>query len=309
MSESTPTFLLCPGQGAQHVGLGIAWADVSPAAKAVFDQADAALGFELSKLCAEGPEEKLNRTDYAQPAIYTASVACYEALVERGEIDPASVVATAGLSLGEFTALHLAGAFDFVDGLHLVRLRGQAMQEAATGTASSMVAVTGEVTEDQIAALCEKARGDGVLVPANFNSPMQVVVSGSTDACERAVGVADTMGFKPTPLVVAGAFHSPIMKPAAERLGEALEQLVWDTPRVPVVSNVTAQPHQADIASIKQHLIEQLTSPVRWSQSMAYAVAEHRGARFVELAPGKVLSGLMRRIDRKTKVQNFATPK
>lgn len=309
MNDSTnnASLILCPGQGAQAVGMGKAWFDAHPVAAQTFAAADAALDIELSSMCFEGPGEQLNRTDVAQAAIYTTSVACYQAMVESDQL--AGMTATAGLSLGEFTALHLAGAFDFIEGLNLVRLRGQAMQEAAEASKGSMVAITGEVNEDAINELCDRARGDGVLVPANFNSPMQVVVSGSVDACDRAVGVAEAMGLKPTPLTVAGAFHSPLMQPAADRLAEALDKVGWNPPRVPVYSNVTAEPHDTDAASIKRRLVEQLTSPVRWSQSMQAAVAAHEGSLFVELAPGKVLAGLMRRIDRKTKVDNHNEPK
>jgi [acyl-carrier-protein] S-malonyltransferase len=247
----------------------------------------------------------------AQVAIYTASVACHRALVEAGSISEAQL--TAGLSLGEFTALHLAGAFDFLTGLELVKLRGQAMQDAAEISESSMVALVG-ADEAQAMALCEEAlndpenKGEEVLVPANFNCPGQVVISGSLKACERAMVVADKMGLRATQLAVAGAFHSPLMQPAADRLAEALDKADWHTPKATVMSNVTAEPHESDIDSIKQRLVDQLTSPVRWSQSMQYVIEKHPGARLVELAPGKVLSGLMRRIDRGAKVENFAQP-
>jgi len=308
MSESNhhPSLILCPGQGAQSVGMGRAWFDATPVAAQTFAAADKALGFDLSKVCFDGPADQLNRTDVAQAAIYTTSVACYQGLVERGTL--VDVVATAGLSLGEFTALHLAGAFDFTEGLNLVRLRGQAMQAAAEASQGSMVAITGDVSEEKVRELCDTARGDGVLVPANFNSPMQVVVSGSVDACERAVAEAEKMGLRPTPLTVAGAFHSPLMQPAADRLAAALDKVNWNLPNVPVYSNVTAAVHEHDIASIKQRLVDQLTSPVRWSQSMQAAANDHADTRYVELAPGKVLSGLMRRIERKIKVENFDTP-
>lgn len=305
---SNPTFILCPGQGAQHVGMGRGWFDRFPVAAQTFAAADQALGFALSDLCFNGPEDQLNRTDVAQAAIYTTSIACYQALVETEQVGQPD--AAAGLSLGEFTALHIAGAFSFVDGLKLVRLRGQAMQEAADAADSSMVAITGDVTEEAINKLCEQARGDGVLVPANFNSPMQVVVSGSRDACERAVSVANEMGFKPTPLTVAGAFHSPIMEPAAEKLAKALDEVKWSEPSVPVISNVTGEPHETDdLTTIKRRLVEQLTYPVRWSQSMQYAASHRAEDRYVELAPGKVLTGLMRRIDRSIKVENYDVPK
>ncbi len=304
MTDSTNSIILCPGQGAQAVGMGKEWFEASDAAKQTFTEADQILGIELSKLCFEGPADDLNRTDVAQAAIYTTTVACFRALGS----EVGNVVATAGLSLGEFSALHIAGAMSFEAGLKLVRLRGQAMQDAAESSKGTMVAVTGDVTEEAINELCDKARGDSVLVPANFNSPMQVVVSGAVDACERAATVGEEMGFKTTPLTVAGAFHSPLMQPAADRLGEALEQTDWQVPGVPVLSNVTGVAHESDIASIKQRLVEQLTSPVRWSQSMAWAVANLEG-EYLEMAPGKVLSGLMRRIDRGTRVANFAQPK
>ncbi|MEM9414715.1 MAG: ACP S-malonyltransferase, partial [Planctomycetota bacterium] len=180
---SNPSIILCPGQGAQTVEMGKAWTEQSAEAKAVFEEANDVLGFDLATLCFEGPAEDLNRTDNAQCAIYTASTACFRALEAAGELGP--IAATAGLSLGEFTALHLAGAFSFAEGLKLVRLRGEAMQDAAEASEGSMVALTGKLTEDQVNELCDKARGDGVLVPANFNTPMQIVVSGSKDACER----------------------------------------------------------------------------------------------------------------------------
>ncbi len=304
MSDQANIMLLCPGQGAQHVGMGQAWATAEPAAKAVFEQADSILDIEVSKLCFEGPDDLLNRTDNAQAALYTAAVASYEGLKARGELG--NVVATAGLSLGEFTALHLAGAFDFATGLRLVRLRGQAMQDAAEASSSSMVAIIG-ADEDQANALCDAARGDGVLVSANFNCPGQIVISGSKDACERSLVEAEKMGLRATALTVAGAFHSPIMQPAADRLAKALDEADWSMPSIPVLSNVTAKPHDQDIDSIKKRLVEQLTSPVRWGESMQWAI-ENIDAQMVELAPKNVLSGLMRRIDRKNKVVNAAEP-
>lgn len=304
MSDHPEMMLLCPGQGAQHVGMGQAWANAEPAATAIFTEANDVLGLDLSKLCFEGPDETLNRTDIAQAALYTASVASYQGLKARGQLG--KIVATAGLSLGEFTALHLAGAFDFATGLKLVRLRGQAMQDAAEATSSSMVALIG-ADEDQANALCEAARSDGVLVPANFNCPGQIVISGSKDACDRSLAEAEKMGLRATALTVAGAFHSPIMQPAADRLAKALDEASWSTPSVPVLSNVTARPHESGIDSIKQRLVEQLTSPVRWGESMQWAI-DNIEAELVELAPKNVLSGLMRRIDRKTKVKNAAEP-
>lgn len=312
MSENTVrTILLCPGQGAQHVGMAKEWVEQHAAAKAIFDQANESLGFDLAKLCFDGPEDELNRTDKAQVAIYTASVACHSAIKALDQVG--EVVLTAGLSLGEFTALHLAGAFDFLTGLQLVKLRGEAMQDAAQMSESSMVALVG-ADEAQALALCEEAlndpenKGEEVLVPANFNCPGQVVISGSLKACERAEAVADKMGIRSTQLAVAGAFHSPLMMPAADRLAEALDKTEWQLPTVPVMSNVTAEPHEQDVESIKQRLVEQLTHPVRWSQSIENVLLRHPTTRLIELAPGKVLAGLMRRIDRKAKVENLSKP-
>ncbi len=310
------TIILCPGQGAQHVGMGQPWANQFPVAAQVYATADDVLGIDLSQACFEGPEDELNRTDVAQAAIYTTSVACYRALREAGTLgEPA---ATAGLSLGEFTALHLGGAFDFETGLQLVRLRGQAMQDAAKASVEhgggGMVALVG-ADEAQAQAICDEAlhdpenQGAEVLVPANFNCPGQVVISGSLITCDRAMSIADKMGIKATGLKVAGAFHSPLMQPAADRLAAALDDVAWTSPARPVVSNVTARPHDNDdLDSIKQRLVEQLTNPVRWSDSIKWML-ENVPGQYVELAPGKVLSGLMRRIDRAAKVQNHAQPK
>ena len=315
ISNLKSQILLCPGQGAQHVGMARAWCDAHPVARDTFAAATQHLGFDLADLCFNGPDENLNRTDMAQVAIYVASVAGYRALVEAGQLG--DVAATAGLSLGEFTALHLAGAYDFLEGLELVRLRGQAMQDAAEASQGSMVAITGEANEAAIVALCRQTleqvggpSGGEVLVPANFNSAMQVVVSGSLKACEAVVPLASQAGFKPTPLSVAGAFHSPLMQPAADRLEKALAQVKWQTPRCPVYANVTGTPHDPDPAAIQGKLVQQLTHPVRWSQSMEHAVRSFPADAFdyAELPPGKVLTGLMRRIDKSVKVTNLAEP-
>jgi [acyl-carrier-protein] S-malonyltransferase len=265
------------------------------------------LGYDLAKLCAEGPEPELTRTDRAQVAIFVTSAACAEALRARGELtDPPA--ALAGLSLGEFTALHLAGALSFEDALRLVEVRGRAMQEAAESSRGGMVALTG-ADEESARALCEKASAASgeVLVPANLNCPGQVVVSGGEGACRAAAEGASEAGLKATPLSVAGAFHSPLMAPAAERLREALDAADWSAPRATVVANVTARPHGEDVSLIKQRLVEQLTSPVRWSDSMQWLHAEVDGA-YAELAPNKVLTGLMRRIERSRKVRNYDRP-
>lgn len=305
-----PAVILCPGQGAQAAGMGRAWADASAAARAVFDEADAvlgdALGAPLSTLCFDGPADRLNRTDASQPAIYACSVAAYRGLVERGELaEPPA--AAAGLSLGEYSALHLAGAFTFADGLRLVAERGRLMQEAAEASAGSMVALIG-ADDEQADAVCAKAADGDVLVPANYNAPGQIVLSGHATACERAVAAAGDMGLRATALTVAGAFHSPLMQPAADRMEAALAEAAIHAPSLPVWSNVTAHPHDPDdVELLKARLVQQIVSPVRWSQSCK-ALGDAGYTSFHELAPGTVLRGLMRRINRELKVLSHDQP-
>ena len=256
------------------------------------------LGLGLSKVCFEGPESEVTRTDIAQAAIYTTSVACCEALKEQGVIDPAHLTTTAGLSLGEYTALHLAGAFGFEDGLQLVRQRGLFMQEAATASPSGMVALIG-ADEAQARRLCDEATSGaskGVLVAANFNCPGQVVVSGSQDACERALEVAAKMGLRAAVLPVAGAFHSPLMEPARVELEEAIRNTEFTKPICPVYQNANAKAVSKP-EDIQLNLIKQLTAPVRWTQSVQQMIAD--GAdEFIEIGPGNVLQGLIKKIDR-----------
>lgn len=318
---TTKTVVLCPGQGAQAVGMGKAWYDASPEARQVFDQADAQLGnrlgVSLKQLCFEGPVERLNQTDASQPAIYVASIASWRGLLAKNNqgVSDSAPFAAAGLSLGEYSALCVAGAVSFEEGLELVTLRGRAMQDAAdspearAGGGGSMLALIGG-EETQALEICEKARGADVLVCANFNAPGQIVLSGHKVACERAAVVATEMGLRSTLLAVAGAFHSPLMAAAAARLGEALEKTAFKAPRCTVVSNVTAQPHEETAQSIRQRLVEQLTSPVRWAQSCSWLAAKtsQEGATFLELAPGKTLAGLFRRIDKNTKVTSNDAP-
>lgn len=317
---------LCPGQGAQAIGMAKAWYDTSAEARQVFAQADSLLAGQLpgnatlSELCFNGPADVLNRTDVSQPAIFTATIACLRGLLATlhlGSIEEAKVIAAAGLSLGEYSALHIAGCFSFADGLSLVALRGQAMQQAAVAVPSGMVALIG-ADEDKAKAVCAEAlaghSGD-VLVCANFNAPGQVVISGSKAACDRVSAAADKVGVKATVLAVAGAFHSPIMAPAAARLQAKLAATNITPPRCTVVSNVTAKPHAAEgglgLADvIRARLVEQLTAPVRWSESCSWLVATIPAttATYHELAPGKTLTGLFKRIDRNVKIENHDTP-
>ena len=298
------TYILCPGQGAQAVGMGKDFYDASPAAKETFDRANDVLGFDLAALCFAGPDERLNQTDVSQPAIYVTSVAAHRAAVAAGVVNESDKTEFAGLSLGEYTALHLAGVFGFEDGLKLVAARGRYMQGAAVATPSSMVAIMGA---DEAAAtkLCEENAQGEVLVPANFNAPGQIVVSGSKAACERIAAAGAAAGLKTVPLVVAGAFHSPIMQSGADKMKAELERVAFAPPRATVYSNVTAAPH-ADAASIKQLLVDQIVKPVRWEQTMQ-KIAPVEGARFVELAPGRVLTGLLKKINRRIPVETLST--
>jgi len=297
-------YVPCPGQGAQSVGMGKDFADKFPEARAIFDRANATLGFNLADLCANGPAERLNQTDMSQPAIYVTSVACHAAAVAAGKIDAAGEYAYIGLSLGEYTALHLAGVFDFETGLRLVAARGKAMQDAAVATPSSMVAIMG-ADEAAIDKLCaESAKGE-VLVPANYNAPGQVVVSGAKDACARVAEAASAAGFRAIPLVVAGAFHSPLMQPGADVMQGELARTTFATPTSTVYSNVTAQPH-GEGESIKPLLVDQIVKPVRMEQTLA-PIANVAGNAFIELAPGKILTGLLKKQNRRAEVLTIDT--
>ena len=291
------------------MGMGKAWHDASAAARRVFADADAILredlGSNLSELCFGGPVDRLNQTDISQPAIYTVSVACFEGLRERGAVGEFD--AAAGLSLGEYTALFLAGAFSFEDGLRLVAERGRLMQDAAVRSQGGMVAVIG-ADEAQAQAVCDQARGSDVLVCANFNAPGQIVLSGSLAACDRAVEAAAAAGLRASKLTVAGAFHSPLMQPAADAMATALEGVELGNLRVRVWSNVTAEPHvPGNPELVRQRLVEQIVRPVRWAESCAGLVAAGC-LKYHELGPGTVLKGLMRRINRSCEVTNHDQP-
>jgi [acyl-carrier-protein] S-malonyltransferase len=299
------TAILFPGQGAQKVGMLADVAQASLAAKAVFDEANAILGFDLAAVCFSGPEERLNATDVAQPALFASSVAMWKALEAAGLVDKYAPDAAAGLSLGEYTALWLAGCFSFEDGLRVVRARGELMQAAAVACPSSMVSIMG-LDEAAVQDLCAKARQGGeVLSPANFNCPGQIVVSGSTPACERVVGLTEAAGGKAIPLKVAGAFHSELMRPAAQKLTGVLAGVKVEAPRIPVLSNVTGTYHGRDPDTIRQLLVDQVTSPVRWEQDVRQLLADGYG-RFVEVGSGRVLTGLLRKIERKAEAVNLS---
>jgi [acyl-carrier-protein] S-malonyltransferase len=310
---SNAVVYLCPGQGAQAVGMGKAWVEQSAAAANLFRAADEAVSLgaaRLSDLCFAGPQEQLNRTDASQPALFTCGMACHAALQER--LAGTETFAANGLSLGEYTALCIAGAFSFADGLRLVATRGRLMQQAAESSKGGMVALIG-ADEAQATELCAAAAGGEVLVPANFNAPGQIVVSGSNGACDRAVEVAGKMGLRATRLAVAGAFHSPLMTPAAEGMARALEHVELRSLQLDVWSNVTGLRHaRNDAAALKKLLVDQIVSPVQWTQSCADLIEAAKaagGASYHELAPNTVLKGLMRRIDRGTEVTTHDEPK
>ncbi|MGY8755951.1 MAG: ACP S-malonyltransferase [Phycisphaerales bacterium] len=300
--------VLCPGQGAQKAGMGKAWFDASPAAREIFEKADAflgdSLGLPLSEICFSDPNGEINKTNISQPAIYTCSIASWQGLREQGL--SGDLVATAGLSLGEYTALHLAGVFTFEEGLELVATRGRLMQEAAEAEASTMVAVIGD---DEIALqLCEEAKeGDEILVAANFNAPGQTVLSGSISACTRVAEMAEEKGVRATVLSVAGAFHSPFMAPAAGGMQEALAKATLNAPKIDVWSNVTAELHTLE--QMQECLVTQITGSVRWAQSCGAMATRYDGCSWHELAPSGVLRGLMRRVNRDVKVLPHDEPK
>lgn len=296
------TAFLFPGQGAQTVGMATALCQSLPAAQALFDRAAAILGYDLLKVCTEGPAERLNATDVSQPAIFVASLAALEQLKATEPDVLPTVVATAGLSLGEYTALVYAGAMNFEDGLRVVQTRGQAMQAAAEATPSGMISVLG-LDLPEVEALVMEARAAGPLEIANYLCPGNTALSGSLAAVERIEQLAEQKGgLRTVRLAVAGAFHTALMKPADEKLAAALAGVTLTAPTVPVWSNVDAQPH-TDPAEIRGLLVRQVLAPVRWEETLRGLL----GAgveRFYEIGPGRVLAGLLKRVNRKADVRN-----
>jgi [acyl-carrier-protein] S-malonyltransferase len=294
---SNPAFLF-PGQGAQAVGMGRTLVESIPRARELFEQAQAVVGYDLLKVCLEGPAEKLDATTYSQPALFVTSLAALEWLKAKQPEVVSSCGAAAGLSLGEYTALVFAGVMSFEDGLRVVQERGRAMQDAADATPSGMVSILG-MEVPQIEALCQEARAEGeVLEIANYLCPGNIVVSGHKSACERVAGLAAQAGaMKTIPLAVAGAFHTRIMQPAVERLAKALGEVPPNKPRIPVLLNVDAHAHD-DASEIRDLLVRQVVSPVRWEDTMRKMLA-HGHSPFWEVGPGRVLRGLLKRIDRK----------
>jgi [acyl-carrier-protein] S-malonyltransferase len=287
--------LLFPGQGSQKPGMGKDLAAAFPAAADVFQQADAALGESLSALCFDGPADTLTLTHNAQPALLTHGAAVWA--VARDALGD-SVRAAAGHSLGEFTAYHAAGAFTLVDAVKLVRRRGALMYEAGLARPGAMAAILGDMNRpiDEICAEASASPEGGLVVPANYNSPGQVVISGEVAGVERAMELSKQAGAKRAiRLPVSGAFHSPLMQTAWQAFGQSLAHVAMTDPTVPVFANVTAGPvTRADEA--KRLLLEQLTAPVRWTQLIERMVRDFPGALFVEMGPGSVLTGLVRKI-------------
>ena len=285
-----------PGQGAQHVGMGRTIAERYPAARLLFERASAILGYDLAKLCFEGPQSELDSTVISQPALYVTSLAALEILRADAPDVVLSCEMSAGLSLGEYTALVFAGAMSFEDGLRVVQRRGQAMQQAADATPSGMVSLL-LLDHDQVEVLCEEASSAGLMQVANLLCPGNTVVSGENAACERIAELAEEAGVRAMPLAVAGAFHTSIMKPADVRLAEALAGVPIQPPEIPVVSNVDATPH-SNPDEIREILVRQVVSPVRWEDSIRRMLQDGID-EFYEIGPGKVLSTLLRRINRR----------
>ena len=291
-----------PGQGSQRVGMGQALAGAFPVCRAAFAEADAALGEPLSRLCFEGPDDQLMLTENTQPAMLAASVAAYRLLVEMG-IRPAFV---AGHSLGEYSANVAAGTMAFDDALRIVRRRGRYMQEAVPVGTGAMAAVLG-LDAAKVLQACEDAAQGDVVSPANLNGGGQVVIAGSRDAVARAGERAKALGAKRViALAVSAPFHCALMKPAQDRLAPELRALDVDTPAVPIVANVDAEPKRTAAAAIEA-LVEQVSSPVRW-EDVVRRLASEGVTTYVEVGPGGVLSGLVRKIHREATVLSFAEP-
>jgi [acyl-carrier-protein] S-malonyltransferase len=298
MAEAAKIAHVFPGQGAQAVGMGRDLYDSYPVARAVFEQADEALGFSLSGICFDGPEDELRKTINTQPALVTVSFACLRAAQETGKGLPAPAF-VAGHSLGEYTALAAAGALDFADTVRLARERGRLMHEAGLKQPGTMAAIIG-LDESVLTEICHQT--DTCI--ANYNCPGQLVISGATTKVEQAMELAREKGAsRVVPLEVSGAFHSPLMQPAVDGMAEILPTISFRDPNIPIIANTTAQPMTTGEA-VRTELLDQLRNSVQWQRSMEYMLGQGVTG-IIEIGPGRVLTGLMRRIDRNMETANI----
>jgi [acyl-carrier-protein] S-malonyltransferase len=293
------TAFIFPGQGSQYVEMGKEFHDQFRAAREVFEEADDTLRFSISKLCFQGPEEELKLTENTQPAILTTSIAAFKVFQTEKGINPQFA---AGHSLGEYSALVASGALSFAEAVQTVRLRGKFMQEAVPVGEGAMAAILGMERED-VEKLCEEVAAGEILSPANFNCPGQIVIAGHSNAVQRAIERVKQEGKRATLLPVSAPFHSPLMKPAGVRLERALEEITVRDLNVPVVTNVEAEINTSK-DRVKPLLVAQVSSPVRWEESMRRMIKEGI-EQVLEIGPGKVLSGLMKRIDPKIEIKNI----
>ncbi len=294
-----PIAFIFPGQGSQHVGMGKEFYENFSVAKQVFEEADDSLRFSISELCFKGPEESLKLTENTQPAMLTASIAALRVLETEKGMTPQLA---AGHSLGEYSALVASGALTFSETVKIVRLRGRFMQEAVPVGKGAMAALLG-MEREQVEKLCEEVSSGEVLTPANFNCPGQIVIAGHSKAVERAIERVKQEGKKAVLLPVSAPFHSPLMKPAGERLEKALEEISVNDLKVSVVTNVEAEVNTLK-EKVKGLLVAQVSNPVRWEESMRKMI-EKGIEQVVEIGPGKVLSGLMKRIDSRIETKNL----
>ncbi|MFT4256860.1 MAG: ACP S-malonyltransferase [Pseudoxanthomonas sp.] len=302
MSASQFAFVF-PGQGSQSLGMLAELAALHPQVRDTFAEASEGAGADLWALSQGGPEEMLNRTEYTQPALLAAGIAVWRLWQQQGGAQPSQL---AGHSLGEYTALVAAGALSLKDGAHLVHLRGQLMQDAAPAGVGAMAAVLG-ADDALVAEVCDAASDSQVVVPANFNSPGQVVIGGDTAAVERAIVLLGERGVrKVVKLAVSVPSHTPLMREAANRLAAAMAGLQWNAPQLPVVQNVDAKVHDG-LDAIRDALVRQLYLPVRWTECVQALVA-NGATRIAECGPGKVLAGLVKRIDKSLDARSLATP-
>ena len=288
-----------PGQGSQYIGMGKDFFENFREAREVFQEADDVLHLSISSLCFQGPEEALKLTENTQPAVLTTSIAVLRVLQAEKGVVPNLV---AGHSLGEYSALVVSGAFAFADSVQIVRLRGRFMQEAVPVGEGAMAAILG-MERGQVEKLCEEAAQGDVLTPANFNCPGQIVIAGHAKAIERAMERVKQQGKKAVALPVSAPFHSPLMKPAGERLEKVLEGITIQDLKIPVVTNVEADINQSK-ERVKELLVTQVSSPVRWEESMQ-KISGNGIEQILEIGPGKVLSGLMKRINPKVETKNI----